>query len=210
MIKVIPFIYQDTDDLFANTYLLIDEDKQCVVIDPGKDYPGLVDYINKNALTLKGVLLTHGHIDHMRGVDRLAEAFYIPVFIGFEDEGNLKDSYSNCSDLLGEKRIINSEAQTIADRETLHLIKEDIHVIHTPFHTSGSMCFFLQESGVLFTGDFIIPHSVGRSDLPGAKPREFAKSMAKILALPLETKIYGGHGPSSTLALEQKVNPFVK
>ena len=89
MIKVVPFIYEDLDDLYANTYVLIDDNKGCVVIDTAKAYPGLVNYIKKNELTLKAVLLTHGHVDHMRGVDTLLETFDAPLYIGFNDEDKL-------------------------------------------------------------------------------------------------------------------------
>ena len=210
MIKVIPFIYEGVDELYANTYLLIDSDNSCVVIDPAKEYPGIVNYIKKNELNLKAILLTHGHVDHMRGVDVLVEAFNAPLYIGFDDEDKLSDTYANVSYLLGENLVIKSKANTIADNEVLHLLNEDIKVIAVPYHTAGSVCFYLKESGILFTGDFIIMHSVGRSDLPSAKPKELNNSMAKILALPNETKLYGGHGPSSTLEIERRVNPFVK
>ena len=210
MIKVVPFIYEDLDDLYANTYVLIDDNKNCVVIDPAKDYPGLVNYIKKNKLTLKAVLLTHGHVDHMRGADTLVDAFNAPLYIGFDDEDKLTDTYANCGFFLGENTTVKSKANTLADSEVLHFLSEDINVIHTPYHTSGSVCYYLKESGVLFTGDFIIPHGIGRSDLPSAMPKELDKSMAKITALPNETKIYGGHGPFSTLEIERKVNPFVK
>ena len=210
MIKVVPFIYEDLDDLYANTYVLIDDNKNCVVIDPAKDYPGLVNYIKKNELTLKAVLLTHGHVDHMRGADTLVDAFNASLFIGFDDEDKLTDTYANCGFFLGENTTVKSKANTLADNEVLHLLSEDINVIHTPYHTSGCVCYYLKESGVLFTGDFILPHGIGRSDLPSAMPKELDKSMAKITALPNETKIYGGHGPFSTLEIERKVNPFVK
>ena len=210
MIKVVPFIYEDLDDLYANTYVLIDDNKNCVAIDPAKDYPGLVNYIKKNELTLKAVLLTHGHVDHMRGADTLVDAFNTPLYIGFDDEDKLTDTYANCGFFLGENTTVKSKANTLADNEVLHLLSEDITVIRTPYHTSGSVCYYLKESGVLFTGDFILPHGIGRSDLPSAMPKELDKSMAKITALPNETKIYGGHGPFSTLEIERKVNPFVK
>ena len=106
MIQVVPFIYEERDELYANTYILIDESKQCAVIDPAKDYEGLVNYIKKNELVLKGILLTHGHADHIRGVDVLVNAFNVPVFIGFDDLDKLKDTYSNCSDFLGENVIV--------------------------------------------------------------------------------------------------------
>ena len=210
MIKVVPFIFEGVDELYANTYLLSDDNGDCVVIDPAKDYPGIVNYIKKNELNLKAVLLTHGHVDHMRGVDTLVTAFNAPLYIGFDDEDKLSDTYANVSCLLGENLIIKSKANTLADNEVLHFLSEDIKVITVPYHTAGSVCFYLKESGILFTGDFIIMHGIGRSDLPSAKPRELANSMAKVLALPNATKIYGGHGPSSTLKIERRVNPFVK
>ena len=189
---------------------MCDKDNNCVVIDPAKDYQGLVNYINKNSLCLKAILLTHGHADHIRGVDVLYNAFHAPVYIGFDDADKMKDSYANCSMMLGQKVLVNAPVETLSDNETLSLLDEDIKVIHVPFHTAGSVCFYLKESGVLFTGDFILPHGIGRSDLPSAKPHMLHSSMAKILALPNETKIYGGHGKSSTLELERRVNPFVK
>ena len=178
MIKIVPFIYEGVDELYANTYLLIDSDNNCVVIDPAKEYPGIVNYIKKNELNLKAILLTHGHVDHMRGVDILVEAFNAPLYIGFDDEDKLSDTYANVSYLLGENLVIKSKANTIADNEVLHLLNEDIKVIAVPYHTAGSVCFYLKESGLLFTGDFIIMHSVGRSDLPSARPKELNNSMA--------------------------------
>lgn len=210
MITVVPFIYEQIDDLYANTYLLIDENKACVVIDPGKDYPGLINYINKNDLSLKAILLTHGHVDHIRGVDTLVNAFNVPVYIGFDDSIMLTDSYLNLSEMLGEKIIIKAKATTLSDNESLHLLSEDIKVIYTPYHTAGGVCFYLKDSAILFTGDFIIPHGIGRCDLPNAKPKEFIRSISKIISLPKETKIYGGHEKSSILETELRINPYLK
>ena len=210
MTKVVPFIYEDLDDLYANTYLLIDEENQCVVIDPAKNYQGLVNYINKKSLTLKAVLLTHGHADHMRGIDVLVDAFNVPAYVGFDDADKFSDYWANCSMLLGERLLIKAQPTTVADNEVLYLLKEDIKVIYTPYHTAGSVCYYLKDSGLLFSGDFILPHGIGRSDLPSAQPRELERSMAKITSLPKETKIYGGHGKPSTLEMELRVNPFVK
>ncbi|MBO7574081.1 MAG: MBL fold metallo-hydrolase [Bacilli bacterium] len=210
MIKVIPFIYDSYDDLYANTYLLVDESNQCVVIDPAKAYDGLVNYIKKNNLTLKGILITHGHADHIRGIDSLVNAFNVPTYIGYEDLDKLTNSYSNCSEFLGEKVIINAKAQAVGDTAILRLLDEDIRVIYTPYHTSGSVCYYLKDSDILFTGDFIIPHGIGRCDLPTAKPKELENSMKKILDLPRSVKIYGGHERPSTLETEIRVNQYVK
>ena len=210
MTKVIPFIYEERDELYANTYILVDDDNNCVVIDPAKAYDGLVNYIKKNDLTLKAVLLTHGHTDHIRGVDTLVNAFNVPVYVGFDDVDMLKDTFLNCSEFLGEHVIVKAKAETLADKDVLHLLNEDIQVIATPYHTAGSVCFYLRDSGLLFTGDFIIPHGIGRSDLPTAKPHEFRNSITKIIKLPISTKIYGGHERPSTLETELRINQYLK
>ena len=213
MIIVIPFYYEDaenSDQLFANTYVLIDGQKQCVVIDPAKANDGIINYIKKNDLTLKGILLTHGHVDHIRGVDVLANAFNAPVYVGFDDLDMLTDTFSNCSEFLKEDVTVKTKAETVADKEVLHLLSEDIRVIATPFHTAGGVCYYLKDSNLLFTGDFIIPHGIGRCDLPNAKPHELERSMAKITALPKNVKIFGGHEKPSTLEIELRINQYVK
>ena len=202
MLTVISFVYEDTDELFANTYLLKDELNQCVIIDPGKDYPGLVNYINKNSLKLKAVLLTHGHVDHMRGVDALIASFHAPLYIGFDDEDKLKDTYANCSLFLGENVVVKSQPLILTDGDVLHFLSEDIIAIHTPYHTAGSMCFYLKESGILFSGDFLFARGVGRSDLPSAMPQKWSSSIEKLERLNGETKLYPGHGKASKLGEE--------
>ncbi len=210
MIKVVPFIYEDLDDLYANTYVLIDNQNNCVVVDPAKENLGLVTYIEKQQLSLKAILLTHGHVDHIRGADVLVEHFSVPVYIGFFEVDKLSDPYLNCSALLAKPFKSNVKPITIAENDVISLLNEPITVIDTPYHTSGSVCFYLNESQILLTGDFILEHTVGRADLPSAQPKKLKSSMAKIMSLPPSTRVYPGHGKSSTLLEEQKLNPFVK
>ena len=105
--KIIPFVYNDIDDLCANTYVLTDKSNNCIIIDPSKKYDGLVNYVKKNNLNLKAVLITHSHIDHFRGAELLINTFNVPLYIGFYDAPALKDSYLNCSQLLGETQSLN-------------------------------------------------------------------------------------------------------
>lgn len=208
--KIISFYYDDYDDLFANTYVVIDSDNNCVVIDPSKQYSGILNYLQKNNLTLKGVLLTHGHYDHIRGVELLINEYKCPVFIGFDEVNLIKDPYENCSLMLGSVYSFDKELTTVSDKEILKLLNEDILCISTPFHTLGSICYYLPASNVLFSGDFLFKGSVGRSDLPSGTPRTFESSINKLLILPENTKIYPGHGPSSTLKEEKMTNPYLR
>ena len=208
--KVIPFYYDDFDDLFANTYVLIDEKSQCVVIDPSKQYDGIINYIKKNNLIIKGVLLTHGHFDHIRGVDLLINEFKCPLYLGFEEIDFLTNPVLNCSRYMSEDYIVNAKAITVSDGEMLKILDEDIVCISTPYHTIGSVCYYIPSSNILFTGDFLFKGSVGRCDLPTGTPRTLNSSMSKLLKLPDITKIYPGHGPSSSLKEEKMNNPYLR
>ena len=209
MIKVIPFYYDDYDDLFANTYVLIDDNSHCIVIDPSKDYDGISSYIKKNNLILKAILLTHGHFDHIRGVKRLIDEYSVPLYVGFDEVDLLTNPRLNCSKYMSEEYVLDVKAITLCDNEVLRIFDEDILCISTPVHTIGSMCFYLKDSKLLFTGDFLFKGSVGRSDLPTGTPKKFNSSIKKILVLPEDTKIYPGHGPFSTLKEEKITNPYL-
>ena len=208
--KVVPFYYDDYDDLFANTYVLIDDDKSCVVIDPSKDYDGIINYIEKNELVIKAVLLTHAHFDHIRGVDRLINKYHIPLYIGFDEVDSLYNPLFNCSSLMSNKYVLKSKAITVSDNEVLKLLDEDIICISTPYHTLGSICYYLKDSELLFTGDFLFKGSIGRSDLPTSSPKYFNSSKNKIINLNDNIKIYPGHGPSSSIKKEKETNPYLR
>lgn len=208
--KIIPFYYDDYDDLMANTYVLIDAQNNCVVIDPSNPNERIINYIKKNNLNLKGVLLTHGHFDHIRGVDNLINEFKCPLYVGFEEMEMLEDTVLNCSRLMSESYVVKSKPTPVCDKEVLTILDEPIICISTPYHTLGSICYYIPSSNVLFSGDFLFKGSVGRCDLPTATPKNLHSSMSKIISLPENTKIYSGHGPSSTLKEEKMINPFIK
>ena len=202
--KIIPFVYNDIDDLCANTYVLIDKSNNCIIIDPSKKYDGLVNYVKKNGLNLKAVLITHSHIDHFRGAELLINTFDVPLYIGFYDAPALKDPYLNCSQLLGEAQSLNVKANTISEEDIITLLYEPINVIDTPYHTCGAVCYYLKESNILFSGDSLFYRGVGRSDLPTSDKKKQSISLEKILNLPEETKVYPGHGPSTTIKAEKE------
>lgn len=208
--KLTPFIYDDVDDFNANTYVISDENNNCVVIDPSSKGDGIINFIKKNKYHLKAILLTHAHFDHIRGVDKLHNEFNADLYVGFEDVDKLKDARENGSIYNGENVVISTEAKSITEGDVLHLLDEDIKVIYTPYHTSGSVSYFIEKMGAVFTGDSLFKMSVGRSDFPSGNPRLMKGSLDKLMRLNDEVKVYPGHGRFTTIGYERIYNPFVK
>ena len=209
--KVIPFTYCGYFDLYANTYVLVDDNDDAVIIDPGKEDKALIDFLKESEITPKVILLTHGHFDHIRGVDLLTKEFNIPVFINEKDEELLTNPHLNCSDRFSRTKIVvKSGCRLLKDGDVLKLLQEEIVVIETPYHTEGSSCFYLEDSGLLFSGDSIFRGSVGRSDFPTSVPSKMDASLKKILSLPEEVKIYTGHNEETLVKDERILNQFVK
>lgn len=207
--NIYKFDYNPIDDLVSNTYVIADSDLNCIIIDPGKGNDKLIDFIEKHNLKPTAILLTHGHIDHIRGVDLLANKYHISVYIHYLDEEMLKDSDLNLSTSMGEALTINADIKTIKDNDELNLFKEKIIVIHTPFHTKGSVCYYLPEKKVLFTGDTLFKQSIGRDDLQNNERHKRVESLNKIKKLPRDLTIYPGHGPNTTLESELLNNHFL-
>ena len=207
--KVEKFDYNDIEELFANTYVVSDENGDAIIIDPSMDNDRIGDYIVKHSLTPKAILLTHGHFDHIRGVKRLVKRFSIPLYLHYEEKDFLIDPYLNCSDFEKEM-VVDCEPIVVTEGEELHLLNDTIKVFHTPFHTQGSVCYYFINNNLLFTGDTLFKMSIGRSDLPTGDSRLIKSSLSKLKTLPKETKIYPGHGPNSTLGFELMLNNFFK
>lgn len=208
--KITPILFHEPDDLISNIYL-IEKDTNCIVVDPGSKKDNLLDYLNSHNLNVVAILLTHGHFDHIGGVDKLVKKYHCPVYIGFNDEFFLQDPHLNCSRYASnQEMVLNTRPTTVSEGEILNLLGENIQVIETPFHTDGSVCYYLKDSNVIFTGDTLFKNTVGRDDLPTSNPRKRKSSLNKLISLPEETKIYPGHGGFSTIKQEKALNPFVK
>ena len=209
--RVEKFNYNDRDDLCANTYVLSDEQNKAVIIDPAVDNDGTISFLENHHLTPVAILLTHAHFDHIRGVKRLVDKYQLPVYIHFLEEPSLLDPYKNCSMLMGESEIVDvkDKLKTVIDKQVLKILDSDIVVIHTPYHTEGSVCYYLPKENLLFSGDTLFRGSVGRTDLPTSTPKYMRETFDKLKVLPKETKIYPGHESNSTIEYELSFNRFL-
>ena len=207
--RVEKFTYNDIDDLNANTYVVINEG-EAIVIDPSCDDDKVGDFLIKNNLKPIMVLLTHGHFDHIRGVDRLIKRFNVSLYIHFDDEKLLTDDSLNCSYFEETPIVIRTKPITLSGDEELNVLGDTLKVIHTPFHTEGSTCYYFINNKLLFSGDTLFAGSVGRDDLPTSNRRKRNNSLSKLKSLPKVCKIYPGHGPNTSLNKELLLNHFLQ
>lgn len=185
-----------------NCYLLIDDKtKECGIIDPGGNAKGIENVIKSKGLDAKFILITHGHADHVDGVEEIANDLNIPFYISKIDEEYMaKDNF-----VFGT---LPKASMYLKEGDTVTLGSHTIKVIETPGHTKGGLCFLVDD--LLFTGDTLFQGSVGRSDFIGGDMGELINGIkTKLLPLGDDVKVFPGHGPSSTIGFEKIRNPYL-
>lgn len=196
-------------DLGTNCYIIGDPDsKEAFVIDPD-DGPAVVDTLKERGLTCIGILLTHGHSDHIHGVQTLMDIYGAPVYIHERDLPCLYDPQVNLSVLHGRPvTITGGTIKTVKDGQHIGSGKMDFQVLETPGHTVGGVCYYM--SPAVFVGDTLFRESVGRTDFPGGDFEALAQSIrTKLFTLPDQTMAYPGHGPETQIAFEKENNPYL-
>lgn len=187
-----------------NAYLLCPEGgRDAVLIDPGDDLPRLERALGDAGRTLRAILLTHGHFDHILAAQPLSRITGAPVYVHDADMEMLcneaKNAYSAaCSSLPSPVNLLADPLEKSIDVAGIHF-----EVIHTPGHTCGSVCFYDRENALLFSGDTLFCAGFGRMDLFGGSPSDMRHSLRRLFDLPGETMVYCGHGGSTTIAAER-------
>ena len=195
----------------TNCYIVINEGtKECFLVDMAACPPELVSHIKNSGLTVKAVLLTHGHFDHIMGLDRFLEDFPAPVYACAAEKELLESPQLNSSSgMLGQPYTFHG-AQYVKDGDLLDIAGMKIQVIQTPGHTIGGCCYYIADEQTLFSGDTLFRASIGRTDLPTGSMGALVRSVKeKILVLPDETRVYPGHMEETTVGYEKKYNPFL-
>ncbi|KEI96433.1 MBL fold metallo-hydrolase [Clostridium botulinum] len=186
----------------ANCYLLIDQDK-CAIIDPGGDPEDIIKIIEDNNLIPKFILLTHGHIDHVGGVEAIKDEYNIPFYINRKDEDLIKEAEY----IFGNFGKYKNADEYLVEGKEFQLGNFKIKAIETPGHSPGGMSFLV--NNVIFTGDTLFRESIGRSDFIGGSHNTLINSIqSKITVLDPDIYVLPGHGPQSTIGYEKDNNPF--
>lgn len=195
----------------TNCYIVQNEEKkECFLVDPGACPPEMISHIKRAGLTVKAVLLTHGHFDHIMGLDGVLKEFQVPVYVCKEERELMENAQLNSSLLMLGQAYSFSGAEYIADGDVLFPAGIRVHVIFTPGHTAGGCCYYLPEEHVLFSGDTLFHVSIGRTDLPTGRTGQLVRSVReKLFVLPDDTKVYPGHMDETTIEYEKKYNPFI-
>ena len=193
----------------TNCYFLYrDDSKKCIIIDPADKGAGICKALTDKGFSIAAILLTHGHFDHIWGAEQLREASGAALYALSEEQELLENARMNVSAQAGRACTLKAD-EYVKDGQELNIAGMTCRVIATPGHTAGGCSYYFEEPGFLVSGDTLFQESVGRTDLPTGKMGTLIRSIKeKLFVLPEETKVYPGHGDSTTIGHEKKYNPF--
>lgn len=194
--------------LEANCFIVSDEKtSDAMIIDPGDEPERIIEYVRKENLHVKYIVCTHGHFDHVGAVGDTKETTGAKVFI-HKDELEIYSRANDQAAFFGfEVHQLPEPDKFLEEGDTLEIGNLKFEILHTPGHSPGGICLYGE--GVVFTGDTLFAGSVGRTDFYGGDSAKLKKSFMRLMSLPPETKVYSGHGTSSTIRDEKEGNFFM-
>jgi glyoxylase-like metal-dependent hydrolase (beta-lactamase superfamily II) len=198
--------------LQCNCSILGDEtSREAIVVDPGDDIPRILALLAKHHLTVKQIVITHAHIDHIAGAHRLKQITGAPILYNENDLPLVKIMDVQANWLGIPTPAVYRPDDTLDNGKLIAITGLTGSILHTPGHTEGSICLYLPDQTLLLAGDTLFAGSVGRTDLPGGNTNKLLRSIhQRLLTLPDEVTVIPGHGPSTTIGSERASNPFLQ
>lgn len=197
----------NTGMLGSNCYIAGDRGEG-VIIDPGAGFDETMEAVAESGLSIKYILLTHSHIDHICSVDALKKSLGAKVAIHSLDAELLGDAWKNGSRLFGLDDVFGDADILLEDGQNIDVGGLKFEILHTPGHTPGGIC--IKVENIVFTGDTLFRMSVGRTDLGAGSQEDLMDSIKnKLFTLEDDTLVYPGHGTSTTIEYERKHNPYI-
>lgn len=192
----------------TNCYFVYNENKEAIVFDPPVGGGELYNKLKANGIAVEAIMLTHGHFDHIMGVNELRKCAGVKLYACEEEKELCNSSSLNCSDQIGRSYVTDADVY-LKGGDEIQIKDMKCRLIHTPGHTQGSCCYYFYENGILISGDTLFAGSVGRTDLPTGSMGKLTRSIKeKLSKLPMDTVVYPGHGDQTTIEFESKNNPF--
>lgn len=201
------------NDFQENTYLLFDDTKECIIIDPGCNTPSeeqqLVDFIEEAGLRPMKLINTHCHIDHILGNEFVSKKYDLEL-CAHKGEKVVLDFATQVAQMYGIPFKGSPEIGVfLSEKDTIKFGNQELSILFTPGHSPASISFYNAAADCLIAGDVLFQGSIGRTDLPGGDHETLLNVIkTKFFVLPDETRVYPGHGPSTTIGIEKKTNPF--
>lgn len=211
MINIKSFV---VNEFQVNAFVLYDETKEAVIIDGAVKFDNeikeLTNFIEDNNLSVKYIINTHGHVDHISGNKFLKEQYNVPTMMNANDNFLIETAISHANFYGLELEQPPVPDMNISDNMTIKFGNSELLCLLVPGHTPGSIAFYSEKDKFVIAGDVLFAGSIGRTDLPKGNYDELISSIKnRIMSLPDDTKVYCGHGPETSIASEKINNPFL-
>ena len=198
----------------VNTYVLHDDTKEAIIIDPGnysqREHEQLLEYIEKEGLSIQYVVNTHPHVDHVTGNKWCVEHWHCPLYIHEKAMKIYLQTHIYCAVMGMEMEHCPEPTKLLQEGDILTFGNQKLQVLYTPGHADGSICLYDEKNKMVFVGDVLFAGSVGRTDLPtGSTPVLMQSIREKLMTLPDDTTVFCGHEITTTIGYERIHNPFI-
>ena len=210
MLRLQSFVFNPFQE---NTFVLYDETKECIVVDPGCSNPEenqqLKTFIDEQKLRVKLLLNTHCHIDHVLGNRFVTSTYDVNLLIHSKEEPVLKAAEVYAPSYGFHEYQHQAADAFLEEGDVIILGNQSFEVLFVPGHSPGHVAFYSEKNRLLIGGDVLFYNSIGRTDLPGGNHHLLINSIhSRLFTLPDHVKVYPGHGPETTIGFEKKTNPF--